>query len=110
MEKDEILKNAKEKKALVGEMEKSKINKACWIANIIACVVATAFMIIQGALGNFASLYAIACICMIWASVFFFCQYFIAKRPWQVLIGGVLEAVGSCIMLTMYILYTVGIL
>lgn len=110
MEKDQILEKAKSKKAVVGEMEKVKINKSCWIANIIAVIVATAFMITLGALGVFTGLYAIASVCLIWASVFYFCQYFLAKRPWQVLIGAVLNSIGAIIMLTFFILYSIGVL
>lgn len=109
MEKEEILEKAQNKKAIVGEMEKAKINKSCWIANIIACVVAVAFIIIEGALGNFAS-FAIGMICFSWASVFYFCQYFIAKRPVGVLIGAILETLGALAMLTLYILHNAGVL
>ena len=62
-------------------MERAKINKSCWIGNIVAVIVAVAFMVIEGTIGHFTAIYAIASICMIWASVFYFCQYFIAKRP-----------------------------
>lgn len=110
MEREEILEKAKSKKAVVGEMEKVKINKSCWIANIVAVVVATALMITLGALGVFNGLYALASVCLIWASVFYFCQYFIAKRPWQVLIGAVLNSIGAAIMFTFFILYSVGVL
>lgn len=110
MEKEEVLKKAQSKKALVGEMEKAKINKSCWIGNIVACIVAVVFMIIEGALGHFSSIYAIAGICFVWASVFYFCQYFIAKRPYGVLIGAILEALGASIMLTLYILTNVGVM
>ena len=110
MEKEEILEKVKGKKVIVGEMERSKINKSCWIANIVAVVVAAALMITLGALGNFVGLYAIASVCLIWASVFYFCQYFIAKRPWQVLIGAVLSGIGAMIMFTFFILYSIGVL
>ena len=110
MEKEEILEKVGKKKALVGEMEKAKINKSCWIANIVAVGVATAFMITLGALGVFTGLYAVASVCLIWASVFYFCQYFVAKRPWQVLIGAVLNAVGAGVMFTFFVLYSVGVL
>ena len=39
-----------------------------------------------------------------------FIQYFKAKRPWQVLIGAVLEAIGAISMLVVYILYNVGVI
>ena len=90
-------------------MEKVKINKSCWIANIVAVIVATAFMITLGAMGVFTGLYAIASICFVWASVFYFCQYFLAKRPWQVLIGAVLDSIGAIIMMTFFILYSIGV-
>ncbi len=110
MEKSEVLEKAKSKKAIIGEMEKQKINKSNWISVVVACVVAVTFMIIEGALGHYTSIYAISSICFIWASVFYFCQYFVAKRPWQVLIGAVLEALGACAMITLYILTNVGIM
>lgn len=110
MEKEKILEKAKSKKAIVGEMEKVKINKSCWIANIVAVIVATALMITLGAMGVFTGLYAIASICFVWASVFYFCQYFLAKRPWQVLIGAVLDSIGAIIMMTFFILYSIGVL
>lgn len=109
MENKEVLEKVQSKKVVVGEMEKVKINKACWIANIVACIVAVVFMIVEGALGNFTGLYAIGGVCFSWASIFYFCQYFIAKRPWQVLIGAILEAVGAVVMITFYILYAVGV-
>ena len=87
MEKEEILQRARNNKELVGEMEKVKINKSCWIANIVAVIVATALMITLGAMRVFVGLYAIASICLLWGSIFYYYQYFLAKRPWQVLIG-----------------------
>ena len=110
MEKEEILKKASKKKALVGEMENSKINKSNWIALIAAGVIAVIFMVVEGVLKHFSAIYAIGFVCFAWASVFYFCSYFIAKRPWQVLIGAVLEGLGACAMLTFYILYNVGVL
>lgn len=110
MEKEEILKQAQKKKEIVGEMEKAKINKSCWIGNISACFVAVVFMIIEGALGHFSAIYALAAVCFVWASVFYFCQFFIAKRPYGVLIKAVLEAIGAGIMITMFILTNVGVI
>lgn len=110
MEKQEILDKASKKKAVVGEMEKVKINKSCWIGNIVACIVAVILMVIEGLLGHFTAIYAIAMVCFTWASVFYFCQYFIAKRPYGVLIGAVLEALGAITMIVIYILFNLGVL
>lgn len=110
MDKDEVLQKTKRKKVFVGEMEKQKIDKASWIGNICACAVAIIFMIVEGILGHHSSIFAIATICFTWASVFYFCQFFIAKRPYGVLIGAVLEGIGACIMITNYILYNLGII
>lgn len=110
MKREEILEKASKKKVVVGEMERVKINKSCWIANIVAVIIATAFMITLGALGVFTGLYAIASICFVWASVFYFCQYFIAKRPWQVLIGAILDSIGAVVMFVFFILFSVGVL
>ena len=109
MEKEKILQKA-QKKYPIGEMEVQKINKSNWIAIIVAGIVATTFMIIEGALGHFTALYAIGFICMAWACVFYTCQYFIAKRPYGVLIGAVLDGLGAGIMLTLYILTNIGVM
>ena len=110
MEKDEILEKAK-KKHPVGEMETSKINKSNWIALIVAGIVAVALIITEGVLNHITAIYAIAFICFTWACVFYFCQFFVAKRRYVgILIGGVLDGLGAVAMLTLYILYNVGVL
>ena len=111
MEKKEVLEKVQQKKAIVGEMEKSNINKSNWIALICASVVAVIFMIIEGALGHFSTLYAIGVLFCIWAGVFYICQYFVAKRKYVgIIIGVVLEFLGATIFLVFYILYSAGIL
>lgn len=110
MEREEILEKASKKKVFVGEMEKAKINKSNWISVVCAQVVAVVFMIVEGCLGHFTAIYALAAVCFTWASVFYFCQFFIAKRPKGVLIGAILETIGAITMLTLYILYNVGVL
>ena len=110
MEREEILEKASKKKVFVGEMEKAKINKSNWISVACAQVVAVIFMIIEGCLGHFTAIYALATVCFVWASVFYFCQYFLAKRPKGVLIGAILESLGAIIMITMYILFNIGVL
>ena len=91
-------------------MERAKINKSCWIGNISAVILAVILIVIEGALGHPSGIYAIAAICFAWASVFYFCQYFIAKRPVGVLIGGILDVFGCLIMITNYILVNVGVI
>lgn len=110
MEKEEVLKKVQSKKAVIGEMEKAKINKSNWISLIIDGVVAVIFMIIEGLQQHFTSIYVLAAVCFIWASAFYFCQYFVAKRKWQVLIGAVLEGIGAIIMITLFILFSIGVL
>ena len=110
MEKEEILKKVESKKALIGEMEQSKVIKANWIALIVTAFAAVAFIITFGIQGNFAALYAVAFICYLWASVFYFCQYFIAKRPWQVLFGAVLHGLAAITMLVFFVLRCAGVL
>ena len=110
MEKEEVLAKVQKKKAVVGEMEKAKINKSNWIAVVCACVVAVTFMIVEGLFGHFTSIYALATVCFVWASVFYFCQFFVAKRPYGVLIGAILEALGACIMLTNFVLSLCGVI
>ena len=110
MDKEKILKKVSQQKVCIGEMEKVKINKSCWIANIVAVIFATALMITLGAIKMFAGLYAIAFVCLLWACIFYFCQYLIAKRPWQVLMGGILSGMGAVIMFVFFILYSIGVL
>lgn len=110
MNKDEILEKVGKKKAVVGEMEKAKINKSNWISVITAGVLAVIFMIVEGALGHYPSIYVLGAVCFTWASVFYFCQFFIAKRTYGVLIGAILEAIGAICMITVYILFNTGVI
>jgi len=110
MDNKEVLEKAQSKKAIVGEMEKAKIDKSNWIAVITTGILAVAFIIVECALGHKAIAFMIGAICFTWASVFYFCQYFIAKRPKGVLIGAILESLGAMIMLTNYILTYVGVI
>ena len=109
MEKEKILEKARKKHPL-GEMEAQKINKSNWIALVVAGFVAIAFMVAEGALRHFTAIYAIGFICHTWASVFYTCQYFIAKRPRGVLMGAILYGIGATIMLTLYILTNIGVM
>lgn len=110
MDKNEILRKAQEGKDKVGEMERKKVSKANWIAIISTGILAVIFMFTEGFQGNRTAVYALGAICFTWASVFYFCQYFVAKRPWQVLIGASLEAIGALTMITLYILFSIGVL
>lgn len=67
-------------------------------------------MIIEGLLGHYTTIYALAFVWFAWASVFYFCQFFIAKRPVGVLIGAILEAIGACIMLAFYVMIVCGVI
>lgn len=109
MEKEEVLEKAK-KKHPIGEMEQAKINKSGWISLIVVGTMAVAFMIVEGGLRQFASLYATGTLCFTWACVFYTLQYFLAKRPWQVLIGSVLEGIGAITMFVFFILYATGVM
>lgn len=109
MEKEEILERVKNQKVVIGEMEKRKIDKSCWIANLVAVIIANVFAVILGIMKMFAGLYAVYLVCLIWASVFYFCQYFIAKRPWQILIGAVLYSIGAIIMVICFIIFAIGV-
>lgn len=110
MEKEEILQKAK-KKHPVGEMEQSKINKSSWIALIAAGTAAVVFMVVEGIMHSYTAIFALAFVCFIWASVFYFCQYFVAKRRYiGILIGAAFESLGAIAMLTLYILFSIGVL
>ena len=110
MKTEEILEKAQKKKTLVSEFEKAKINKSNWIAVICTCVVAIAFIVVEAILGRKAVCFAIGAICFTWASVFYFCQYFIAKRPWGVLLGAIFDLIGALIMVANYILTNCGVI
>lgn len=109
MEREEILQKAK-KKHPVGEMEQSKINKSSWIALIAAVVCAVVFMIVEGVMHHYTAIFAIAFVCFVWASVFYFCQYFVAKRKYAgIFVGAAFESLGAIAMLTLYILFSIGV-
>ena len=110
MNNKEILEKVKSKKVYVGEMEQAKINKSCWIGNISACILAVVLMIVEGLMGHFTAIYALGAVCYTWACVFYFCQFFIAKRPKGVLIGAVLHGVAALIMLTFFVLRNFGVI
>ena len=107
MEKEKILEQTSKKKAIVGEMEKEKISKSALISLLVTGAAAVIFVIVEGVLGHFSGVYAIAAICFLWASVFYTLQYFLAKRPWQVLIGAVLNGTACIAMIVLYILANV---
>lgn len=109
MDKKEILEKAGKKKAVVGEMEREKISKSTWISLLIVGVVAVGFIVAEGALGHFSSVYAIASLCLLWASVFYALQYFLAKRPWQVLIGSILNGLAFMFFFVRFILCVTGV-
>lgn len=110
MDKEEVLKKVQAKKDNVGEMERTKINRANWISVIATGVVAIAFIIVFGCLRMKAVCFAIGAICFVWPSVFYFCQYFIAKRPVGVLVGAIFESFGFLVMLTNFILSLCGVI
>ena len=109
MDKKEILEKSQTNKDNVGEMERNKINKSCWISLIVTGIIAVAFIITEGVLGHFSAIYAIASICFIWSAVFYALEFFIAKRPWQVLIGAVLEGLAAIFFIVRYILAACGV-
>ena len=91
-------------------MEKAKINKSNWISVVVAGIASVCFIVLEGIQGHRSICFAIGAICFIWAAVFYFCQYFIAKRPKGVLIGAILETLGAVIMILNYILCLTGVI
>ena len=74
MKREEILAKASEKKAIVGEAEKVKINKSCWIANIVAVVIAVMFMVVEGLLGHFSTIYVLGVVVVLGRAYFTSCN------------------------------------
>ena len=68
-------------------------------------------MIVEGSLGHYSSIYALAGTCFIWASLFYFLQYFVAKRKFfGILLGGTLEGAAGILMIVLYTLTNLGIM
>lgn len=67
-------------------------------------------MVVEGLLGHFSSIYLLGVVCCTWASIFYFLQYFVAKRPKGVLIGEILYGIGAITWLVFYILYSIGVI
>lgn len=110
MEKDEILKKASSKKALVGEMEKQKMDLGIKISLIFAGVLAIVFICLECAKQNYAAGLAIGSICYGWASMQYFFQFFMAKRPWPVLFGAVLHGLAFVACVVLYSLFSFGVI
>lgn len=106
MDKKEILEKAKSKKAVIGEMEKQKVGLGINISLIFAGVLAVVFICLECAKQNFAGGLAIGSICYGWASLQYFLQFFMAKRPWQVLIGAVLHGLAFVACVVLYALFS----
>ena len=110
MKNNEILNKASAKKALIGEAEQKGLQKCYWLSLLIIGMVAVAFMIIEGIFAHFTTIYVLASICFLWGAVFYFLQYFIAKRKHVgILIGAILESLAFVFFVTRYILAIVGI-
>ncbi len=111
MDNKEILEKVSKKKAHVGEMESAKINKSCWIAVIVACILGLGFIIVEGILEHFTAIFAISGVMYTWASVFYFCQFFVAKRRFVgIIIGGTLHGLAAVAMVIFYILFSLGVI
>ena len=111
MEREEILQKVSSKKAQIGEYENQKIAKSNWISVIVTGVIALAFICLFGALGLKSVCFAIGGICFSWATTFYFCQYFVAKRKHiGILLGAIGELFGALIMITNCILAIVGVI
>ncbi len=109
MEKEKILEKTSRKKAIIGEMEREKLGKSSLISLLATGILAVVFIIVESALNHPSSAYLIASICFFWASLFYTLQYFLAKRPWQVLIGSVLDGLAFIFFTVRYILFVCGV-
>lgn len=109
MEREEILSKTQQKRVFVGEMEKNKIDKSMKIALLFVGILAVTLIILEFALGHATAGFAISSLCYGWACVFYFCQYFVAKRPWPVLIGAVLDGLAFAASITFFVLFCVGV-
>lgn len=88
-----------------------KVSTSNWIALIVAGVAAVAMMIAEGIQGHHTAIFALSMVCFAWASVFYGCQFFVAKRRYAgILIGAILEGLAAIAMLVLYILFSLGVL
>jgi pheromone shutdown protein TraB len=109
MENKKDIKKAQKQEIAIIE-DKEKTYKACMMASIVACSLAVILMILEGVIGNYTSLYALASVCFMWGSVFGFCRYFLAKKQLTVLMCAIIGALGAITMIVLYILFSAGIL
>ena len=110
MKKEEILEKAKSKKILVGELEKQKMDLGIKISLIFAGILATILICFECGQRHWTGGFAIGMICYGWASFQYFMQFFMAKRPWQVLIGALLDGLAFIACLVFYILFSLKVL
>ena len=109
MDREEILEKTSKKKAVVGEMEKEKLSKSALISLLATGILAVIFIIVESVFNHPSSAYILASVCFFWAGLFYTLQYFLAKRPWQVLIGSVLDCLAFVFFTVRYILYVCGV-
>lgn len=108
-EKEEILKKA-ENKHPIGEMEQQKLYTCFWISVLTIGVFAITMMIVEGVLGHISTIYILAAMCFLWAAVFYFLEYFVAKRKFAgIMIGAVLEILAFIFFMVRYILCVLGV-
>ncbi|MBQ9782874.1 MAG: hypothetical protein IJW26_06830 [Clostridia bacterium] len=111
MDKNEVLKKAQSKQSVIGEYENQKLSISNWISVIVTGIVALAFIIVFAILNQKSVCFAIGAICFSWATTFYFCQYFIAKRKHLgILLGAIFELIGALIMVTNFILAFAGVI
>ena len=111
MDNKEIIERASSEKSYVGEYETQGINKSNWASVIATGIVAVVFIIVFAILNMKEVCFAIGAICFTWASVFYFCQYFVAGRRFAgIMIGAVLEAIGMVAMTTLFALTVTGVI
>lgn len=110
MEKNEILEKAKAKKAYVGEMEKQKADLGIKLSLIFAGILAVLLICFECAQGHFSGGMALGAVCYCWASAQYFFQFFMAKRPWPVLIGAILHGLAFLACVVFYVLFSLKVI
>ncbi len=101
MEKQDNKKSVKQEIDLPTRQRRSHL-----IGLLSAMGLAIVLVIVEGCLGHFSSIFALACVCFTWAGVYYILQFCLVKRDWQTLVVGIVDAI---IALTLFVFFIMAL-
>ncbi len=105
MEKKEKTKKEKKSPLVLDEETMKKRQMQSYRIGLLSAIgLAIILIIVEGCLGHFSSIFALACICFTWGAVYYILQFCLVKREWAVLTIGIVDAVIALAMFVFFIM------